>query len=319
MEIRMSRAIREAPRWGRASRIIMMHMTNVSTAAPSLADMLRGFSIEVNPGEPKVIDAAPQRLEPGTEVFMTWIPAKNPMDTIGPAKKLRDGGLYPTPHIGARHLESVAQLEDMAQRLVREAGVDRVLVIAGDRDQPAGPFDSSLAVMQSGILQKAGITRISIGGFPEGNPRIPDPLLWEALAAKTKFARENGLNLTIVTQFAFASEPVVNWVRKVRVLGIDNPIRLGFAGPAGLISLTRYAMICGVGASMKVLTEKPQFAKLLIDKGPEPLIREVAHHCGPGTGSGLPLGIKGVHFFVFGGFNKTVDWISAARTQTASA
>jgi methylenetetrahydrofolate reductase (NADPH) len=297
----------------------MAIMTNIAVAAPSVADMLRNFSIEVNPGEPKVIDAAPQRLDPETEVFMTWIPGKNPMDTIGPAKKLRDAGLYPTPHIGARHVESAAQLEEMAGRLVRDAGVDRVLIIAGDRDKPAGPFDSSLAVMQSGILQKAGITRISVGGFPEGNPKIPDPVLWEALAAKTRFAREHGLNLTIVTQFAFASEPIAAWLRKVRAQGIDNPVRLGFAGPAGLIALTRYAMVCGVGNSMKVLTEKPQFAKLLIDKGPEPLIREVANHCGPGNGSELPLGIKGVHFFVFGGFNKTIDWITAQRTQQASA
>jgi methylenetetrahydrofolate reductase (NADPH) len=297
----------------------MTFMTNISTAAPTIADMLRGFSIEVNPGETKVIDAAPQRLDPGTEVFMTWIPGKNPMDTIGPAKKLRDAGLYPTPHIGARHVESAAQLEDFAGRLVREAGVDRVLIIAGDRDTPAGPFDSSLAVMQSGILQKAGIKRMNVGGFPEGNPKIADPLLWEAIAAKTKFARESGIDLTIVTQFAFEAKCIVDWVRKVRGLGIDNPIRLGFAGPASLISLTRYAMVCGVGASMKVLTEKPQFAKLLIDKGPEPLIRGVADHCGPGAGSNLPLGIKGVHFFVFGGFNKTIDWINAARSQQASA
>jgi len=294
-------------------------MTNSSAAPPTVADMLRRFSIEVNPGETKVIDAAPQRLDPGTEVFMTWIPGKDPMDTIGPAKKLRDAGLYPTPHIGARHVQSAGQLEDFAGRLVRESGVDRVLIIAGDRDEPAGPFDSSLAVMQSGILQKAGITRLSVGGFPEGNPKISDPLLWEAIAAKTKFARENRLDLTIVTQFAFASEPVVEWVRKVRSLGIDNPIRLGFAGPASLISLTRYALVCGVGASMKVLTEKPQFAKLLIDKGPEPLIREVAKLAGPGSGNELPLGIKGVHFFVFGGFNKTIDWIQSQRTQQASA
>jgi len=292
-------------------------MTDVS--APSVADMLRGFSIELNPGEMKVIDAAPQRLDPGTEVFLTWIPGKDPMDTIGPAKKLRDAGLYPTPHIGARHVGSASQLEDVAGRLVGEAGVDRVLIIAGDRDKPAGPFDSSLAVMQSGILQKSGITRISVGGFPEGNPKISDPLLWEAIAAKTKYARENGLQLTIVTQFAFAAEPIVEWVRKVRAKGIDNPIRLGFAGPASLISLTRYALVCGVGASMRVLTEKPQFAKLLIDKGPEPLIREVAHLAGAGNGTDLPLGIKGVHFFVFGGFNKTVDWINSQRAQQASA
>jgi methylenetetrahydrofolate reductase (NADH) len=294
-------------------------MTNVATAPPSVADMLRGFSIEVNPGEMKIIDAAPQRLDPGTEVFLTWIPGTNPLDTIGPAKKLRDAGLYPTPHIGARHIESAAQLEDMAGRLVGEAGVDRVLIIAGDRDKPAGPFDSSLAVMQSGLLQKAGLTRISIGGFPEGNPNIPDPLLAEALGAKTQFARENGLHLTIVTQFCFASEPIVDWIRSVRAQGIDVPIRVGFAGPAGLIALTRYAIRCGVGNSVKVLTEKPSFAKLLIDKGPEPLIREVANLAGPGNGSALPLGIVGVHFFVFGGFNKTVDWINAARAQQASA
>ena len=292
-------------------------MTNRSDAPPSVADMLRGFSIEVNPGEQKIIDAAPQRLDRGTEVFLTWIPGSNPIETIGPAKKLRDAGLYPTPHIGARHIESTAQLEEMAGRLAREAGVDRVLIIAGDRDKPAGPFDSSLAVMQSGILQKAGITRMSIGGFPEGNPNIPDPLLTEALLAKTKFARESGLDLTIVTQFAFASEPIVEWIRKVRAQGIDHPIRVGFAGPAGLIALTRYAIRCGVGNSVKVLTEKPQFAKLLIDKGPEPLIREVAHLAGPGSGSGLPLGIRGVHFFVFGGFNKTVDWINSQRTEQA--
>jgi methylenetetrahydrofolate reductase (NADPH) len=289
-------------------------MTNISAAQPTVAEMLHGFSIEVNPGEGKIIDAAPQRLDPGTQVFLTWIPGKNPMDTVGPAGKLRSAGLYPTPHIGARHVESAAQLEDFVRQLVG-VGVDRVLIIAGDRDQPAGPFDSSLAVMQSGILQKAGITRISVGGFPEGNPKIPEPVLWEALAAKTKFARENGLNLTIVTQFAFAADCVCDWVRGVRARGIDNPIRLGFAGPAGLIALTRYAMVCGVGASMKVLTEKPHFAKLLIDKGPEPLIRGVAEGLGSRDGTGLPLGVVGVHFFVFGGFNKTVDWINAERAK----
>jgi len=25
--------------------------------------------------------------------------------------------------------------------------------------------------------------------------------------------------------------------------------------------------------------------------------------------------LKGVHFFVFGGFNKTIDWINSQRTQ----
>jgi methylenetetrahydrofolate reductase (NADPH) len=289
-------------------------MTDTTAAVPSVAEMLRGYSIEVNPGESKIIDAAPSRLDPGTEVFLTWIPGTNPMDTIAPAEKLRRAGLFPRPHLGARHVESAGQLSELAARLVG-AGVDRVLIIAGDRDKPAGPYDSSLAVMQSGLLQKAGIKRIAIGGFPEGNPNIPDPVLAEVLTAKVDFARGAGLELNIVTQFCFDAQPIVAWLRQVRAQGIDVPIRVGLAGPAGLIALTRYAIRCGVGNSIKVLTEKPSFAKLLVDKGPEPIIRDVAAGIGPGNGSALPLGVAGLHFFVFGGFNKTVDWINAQRAQ----
>lgn len=289
-------------------------MTNTTASAPSVAEMLRGFSIELNPGDGKVMDAAPGRLEPGTEVFLTWIPGTNPMETIAPAGKLRKAGLFPSPHIGARHVESAAQLQQFATRLAGE-GVDRVLIIGGDRDKPAGPFDSSLAVMQSGILQKAGITRIAIGAFPEGNPAIPDALLIPALPAKVNFAKSNGLQTQIVTQFCFDAEPIIRWLHLIRSQGIDLPIRVGLAGPASILSLTRYALKCGVGNSIKVLTEKPAFAKLLVDKGPEPIIRDVAAGIGPVEGSKLPLGIAGLHFFVFGGFNKTVDWIQAQRAQ----
>ena len=167
--------------------------------------MLRGYSIEVNPNEPKVVDAAVDRLDPGTEVFLTWIPGANPMDLIGPATRLRRAGLVPVPHIGARHLESANQLEHLAARLAGDAGVDRVLVIGGDRATPAGPYDCSLAVMQTGVFQKLGIVRMAVAGFPEGNPNISETTLDEALSAKLKFARRSGLDISIVTQFCFRS------------------------------------------------------------------------------------------------------------------
>jgi methylenetetrahydrofolate reductase (NADPH) len=293
------------------SRGIIMAMT--TSTVPSVAEMLHGFSIEVNPKETKIIDACPARLEPGTEVFLTWIPGEDPMNTVPAAAQLRRAGLFPVPHVGARHVESEVQLGDFAARLAA-AGVDRVLCIAGDRDKPAGPYDASLQVMQSGLLQKNGITRIAVGAFPEGNPNIPDPVLAEALTAKVNFARETGLRLSIVTQFCFQTEPIVEWLRATRGQGIDLPVRVGLAGPAGIIALTRYAMKCGVGNSIKVLTEKPSFAKLLIDKGPEPLIRQLAEAVAQGNAGGAP-GIQGLHFFVFGGFNKTVDWINAQKSQ----
>ena len=290
-------------------------MTRISDSESSVAEMLQGYSIEVNPRDSKIVDAASARLDPGTEVFLTWIPGANPMKMVAAATKLRRAGLLPVPHIAARIIESAAQLEQLAARFAGDAGVDRVLIVGGDREKPAGPYDSSLAVMRSGALQKVGITRTAIGGFPEGNPNIPDALLDEALSAKVDFARSTGLQLSIVTQFCFEAEPIIKWIRRLRASGIDVPVSVGLAGPAGLIALTRYAIRCGVGNSLRVLTEKPSFAKLLIEKGPEPIIRELAANTESSNGSAFPLEIARLHFFVFGGFNNTVDWINSYRNK----
>jgi methylenetetrahydrofolate reductase (NADPH) len=290
-------------------------MAKIAAAPSSIAPMLHGYSIEINPNDAKALDAALDRLSPGTEVFLTWIPGANPMDMVSPTAKLRRAGLVAVPHVGARHLESAAQLEQLAARLAGEAGVDRVLVIGGDRAKPAGPYDCSLAVMQTGVFQKVGITRMAIAGFPEGNPNISETVLDEALTAKVNFARSSGVQLSIVTQFCFKAEPIVDWLRRLRARGVENPVHVGLAGPAGLVTLARYAVRCGVGNSLHVLTEHPSFAKLLTEKGPEPIIRGIALLGGPARNGMLPLGIAGLHFFVFGGFNKTVDWISAVQAQ----
>jgi len=290
-------------------------LKQISAAPHSIAAMLQAYSIEVHPAETKVVDMAPDRLERGAEVFLTWIRGTNPMVMIEPAAKLRRAGLRPVPHVGARHIESAAQLERFAARLAGEAGVDRVLIIGGDRAKPAGPFDSSLAVMQSGAFQRAGIYRIAIAGFPEGNPNISESILEEALQAKLKFAHDTGLQISIVTQFCFEPAPIVNWLRRLRTLGIDMPVRIGLAGPASLMTLARYAVRCGIGNSLHVLTEGSSFTKLLVEKGPEPIIRGIAASGEGENGSALPQGAAGLHFFVFGGFKKTVDWIDAQRSQ----
>ncbi len=169
--------------------------------------------------------------------------------------------------------------------------------------------------MQSEILQKAGITHIAVSGFPEGNPNIPGNDLMETLEAKIEFGRSGGLALRIVTQFCFESEPIVEWLQCIRARGIDVPVRVGFAGPAGLLALTRYAIRCGVGNSIRVLTEKPAFARLLVDKGPEPIIRGVYSRLNGqlanSSGSIAP------HFFAFGGFNKTINWIEECTAAIA--
>ena len=288
----------------------------MTEVAPSnIAALLSKYSIEVNPSDSKALGAAQERLRSGTEVFLTWIPGINPRSLVEASFKLRGAGLSAVPHIGARHLESAVQLEQLAAHLAGDAGVDRILLIGGDRAQPAGPYDSSLAVLQTEVFQRRGITRIAIAGFPEGNPNINDLTLDEALRAKVNFAESAGLQLSIVTQFCFAARPIIDWLQRIRVQGIKIPVHIGLAGPASLMTLARYAVRCGIGNSLHVLSEHPTFARLLTEKGPEPIIHDIAAYTGAGKNGRLPLGIAGLHFFVFGGFSRTLDWINAQPAE----
>jgi NAD(P)H-dependent FMN reductase len=78
----------------------------------------------------------------------------------------------------------------------------------------------------------------------------------------------------------------------------------------------RYAVRCGVGNSLHVLRENPSFAKMLVERGSEPIIQELA--ASMADCDGKRLGIAGLHFYVFGGFKKTMDWIDAERSSAHS-
>ncbi|HTR48488.1 MAG TPA: metFprotein [Verrucomicrobiae bacterium] len=289
-------------------------MSEAAASSPSIAPMLRNYSVEISPTNEKIVASALERLEPGTEVYLTWIPGEDVFRAVAPAGALRKAGLFPMPHIGARHLESAEQLDNLLGQFAA-AGVDRVLLIGGERDKPLGPFDATLQVMQTGLLQKHNIWRAGIGGFPEGHPKISDPVLDEAMVAKMNFGKQNGLQLQIVTQFVFEGEPVAEWLKRLRGLGVDLPARIGLAGPAGIATLTRYAMQCGVGNSIRALTKSSSFGKLLTERDPEPVIREMMAVAPDGDPSKQPLGISALHFYTFGGLKKTVEWIAAMRGQ----
>jgi methylenetetrahydrofolate reductase (NADPH) len=287
-------------------------VSETAASSPSIALLLRNYSVEVSPQSDKAIDSAIERLEPGTEVYLTWIPGEDFSQAVAPTARLRKAGLFPVPHIGARHLESTQQLDDLLGHFTG-AGVDRFLLIGGERDKPLGPYDSTMQVMQSGLLQKYKITRAKISGFPEGHPKISDQVLGESTIAKMKYGRELGLELQIVTQFVFEGDPIAEWLKRLRAMGIDLPVRIGLAGPAGIATLTRYAIHCGVGNSIKALTKSASFGRLLTERDPEPVIRELIAAAPNGAISAMPMGIAALHFYTFGGLKKTVEWINAMR------
>ena len=153
----------------------------------------------------------------------------------------------------------------------------QVLVIAGDRDPPAGSFRSALDVIDGGLLQRHGIREVGIAGYPEGHPRIPGHELDRALADKIAAAEATGLRLHIVTQFCFDAAAIIGWIRRLRDFGFDAPVRIGLAGPTSLPTLMRYASRCGVAASVQGLARHAGMMRhLFAMSAPDAIVRALA-------------------------------------------
>jgi len=266
--------------------------------------LLAGASLELSSRDPAEIDACTDLLEPGTAVYISMPPGQTYHGIVTLAKRLKRAGFRPVPHVAARRIASRDALDEYLARAAGEAGVDSALVIAGDSDRPSGPFDSSRTLLETGLFQHHGVVHIRVAGYPEGHPKIAATALEAALAAKKSLARRAGLDLQVVTQFCFESEPVLAWVAKMKGHGL--PVRVGLSGPASLPRLLRFAMLCGIGNSVRALKARPQaITRLLVEAGPEVVVRDISRQ------AGAP--IAGVHFFCFGGLIRTARWLRAVR------
>lgn len=274
------------------------------TEANDLAALLRHYSVEVTSGDRKSIDAAKLLIARGTEIYIASPPTHPTDRMVSVAAELRRAGLEPVPHVVARNIKDRKELDLLLNRLSAEADVNRALVLAGDRKDPAGDLSSSLQILETGFLQKHGIRKIGLSWYPEGHARIPYETLATARAAKLERAATEHLDVTLVSQFCFESAPILATAKKLRAEGVKAPFRIGVAGPASRTALLKYAMICGVGASVRALKERPGI-RTMIRETPEALLADVAM-----AQAGDPsLKIQGVHFFTFASLAASVQFV----------
>ncbi len=284
--------------------------TTATDSRGALAALLGTYSTELTTRDKRSLEAAPEVLAKGAEVFIAALPNDSAEKLVSAAVQLRSSGLAPVPHIVARNIESEAALDELLARLVGEAGLDRALVLGGDRDKPAGELDSALQQIKTGVFQKHGINKIFIACYPEGHPRIADEVLEAARAAKLKAAQEAGLDVTLISQFCFDAAPIIRLAERMRAQGTTAPFRVGVAGPAERSTLVKYALMCGVGASLRALKERQDLAKsVLTGETPEALLTEI----GKAQAANPALNISGVHFFTFGALAKSAQWAESMR------
>ena len=286
-------------------------LTDLTGFRPRIVDFVRRASTEITAHDEKIVGDIARNLPAGTTVYIAHTPKATLEDVIRVALKVRAAGLRASPHLVARRIPSErAIIGAMAQ--LRSAGVDQALLVAGDCESAFGPFEHTLDLIDSGILNEAGLTRLGVAGHPEGIHGVAPEHLFRALQLKQMFGESSGLRIHIVTQFGFNPRATCEWASTLVREGIRLPVHVGLAGPTSLTRLLKFAMACGVSASLNAASKNIKAVTNVarIAMTPEemiPALVQLTEATAVGT-------IEQPHFFTFGGALATADWL---RSVTA--
>lgn len=273
-----------------------------------VSDFMRSFTIEVTPAGARRVRDFREHLAAGTWVYVTALSGSDFGDTLEACRKLADQGMTPIPHFTARSMVDARTLDDHLRQVTLEAGVTRVLAIAGADSKPAGPFADTLSMLETGLFEKHGIRSIGLAAHPEDPPVRDRSVIREHADRKIEFAGKTGIDIYFVTQFVFEAKPVFEFVERIRSLGNTQPLVIGLPGLASLQSLIKHATACGVGPSMQFLTRRARdLRKLLNVQAPDQLVLDLANYVTAHPHSN----IAGVHIFPLGGFEKSAAWANA--------
>ncbi|MGE0214793.1 methylenetetrahydrofolate reductase [Mycolicibacterium sp.] len=278
-----------------------MSVYNVSTRLTEFDEWVRkSFShanIEVIPvkGAEEKVPVIPT----GATVTITCSPKFGLQRTIEHVTSVRSKGYRVVPHLAARMVESDRALRDFVRQIV-DLGVTDLYVIGGDADEPLGKFFDAESILWALSEFDHGLTRLGVGCYPEGHPKISAHTLAEALHRKQEYADY------MVSQLCFDPDALVGWLRDTRAAGVTLPLRIGVAAPLKVAKLAELSMRIGVGQSLRFLTKQHGIVGNLVlgrHYAPEKLLTDI----GPELMS-ASLNIEGIHLFSFNQLEATVNW-----------
>jgi methylenetetrahydrofolate reductase (NADPH) len=244
-----------------------------------------------------------RELPDGAEVAITTSPQLGLDATVDWAERASAQGYQVVPHVAARYVEGEAQLEEVARRL-RDAGVTDIFVPGGDREEPAGPYESAHDLLVALDELDYSFEEVGITGYPEGHDFIDDRTLAEAMAKKAPYATY------IVSQLCFDPQAVVDWIDEIRARGIDLPVEVGVPGVMKYQRLLQISRKVGVGDSVKFLKKTTGvlgFVRQLVSSrgkyAPDELLDGLAPYAGDPT-----YDLRGVHLYTFNQVSDLESW-----------
>lgn len=264
-----------------------------------------GFSLEITAKDIKSLIANAHKLPPHTPIAITYLAGESTESRIEAARVVRELGFEPMPHFSARRMASAEEFTDALRRFVEQANIKRCFAIAGDNNDIKGPFSDTYELINTGLFEQYGIQAIGIAGHPDGHPNMNDQECLQVLKNKYSAIQQRNMKPLIVTQFGFDADVFLNWLKQIRAENIDAPVRIGVPGPTTVAALLKFAARCGVGASKSVLSKYGiSMTKLIGNTGPDAFVNALSN------GLNTEHGRVRLHFYPFGGLEKTIDWVN---------
>ena len=242
-------------------------------------------------------------LPDGAQIAITTSPTLGIDATIEWTEKAAARGYEVIPHIAARYVRDEAHLEEIVQQIT-DAGVTDIFVPGGEREDPAGEFDSAYALLST--LDELGYTfdEVGITGYPEGHHFLDDGTLVDAMETKIPYATY------IVTQICYDPEAIINWIEAIRGRGVDLPVEVGIPGVMNYQRLLNISQRVGVGDSVRFLRKTTgvlDFVRNLVgSRGkytPDELVEGLAPYA-----NDPDYDIRGLHIYTFNQVPDTESW-----------
>ena len=267
---------------------------------------LNSYSIETTPNVYAKYGGFSEFLSKDHDVYITYLPDENSNNVVNTAKKLREEGYEVIPHLPARTIVNVNELEKYLGDLANVSGCTKILIIGGGGNQ-AGNISSTMDVLKSDFLSKFNFKFVGVAGHPEGSPDISNDNLDLAIKEKNDFSKNVDFQMYIATQFFFEAKSLVDWEKHLNSLGNSLPIHAGIPGPASIKTLINYARSCGIGNSLRFISKQAfNLTKLATLSTPDKLIYDLANYINTNQSTKL----ENIHFYAFGGMKKTADWLN---------
>lgn len=276
-------------------------MTQSADPGMSVDGIVRRSSIEIIPlkGAQEKAAAVPA----GTTISVTCSPKFGLSRTLDHVVAARLSGHRVVPHLAARMVEDRQVLRDFVRK-VTDLGVDEMFVIGGDGDRPAGRFSEAAHILEELAEFDHGLSRLGIGCYPEGHPKVADDALFDALLRKQHHADY------MVSQLCFDGSALAGWLRTARERGVHLPLRIGVAAPLQIRKLIELSVKIGVGQSVRFLSKQHGLVgNLVLGRAYEPmdLLHAVQREI-----SFADFSVEGLHLFSFNQVDVTLDWLSRA-------